>query len=251
MLEPMNRISSGLVCLVFMVWPMMGCSSPTQREIGDRYKTQIDQLVADFRELASAIPRQDAELTGEPLYPTPYYHIADPMSNMVVLSRQELDGEYHDIDDPNNFSLFAAEGLKNQLDARYLAEPAEDAARFEAEMKALGETPYILAYDLIDFKPAVFSDSTFEVSPMRMAVSLYDRRTKQWRACRLFEFMPPDEIEFKYKEWEKEATAHSELGEHFRKQAMEQISKYVSATFGGRAEFDLYAVQLDGTRFKP
>lgn len=217
-----------------------GCSV-NRRDIGEKYRAQIDQVVEEFREMSSEIPREELDLSDGPLEPAPYYHLADGLSNMAVMSRFDLDGEPHDINDPNYFTLFSTARLQNNLQSRYLAEPAENPEQYEAELKAIAELPYVLAYDLIDYRPAVFTEDSFDVQPMRMTIALYDRRSKQWRACKLIEIAPPEEIEFEYKKWQKEDSAHSKIKEHFRTQAQKQIAAYVTKQLGGSAEFDMYA----------
>jgi hypothetical protein len=225
-----------------------GCARSI-RDVGQKYVPQIEKLASELRELSTSLPAEESLTTEGKLEPSPYYHCADTLSNMMIMSRKELLGGYQNVNDPSYFSLYACSTALRRIGYCY-PEEGEDFDRYEKEMQALIDVRYILAYDLIDHRPPVINDQTFDVQPMKMILAVYDRVAGKWRASEIIEIEPPEQIKFQYQQWNKDANAISSINQHFRNEAQLKIANFVSSQLGGLAEFDANAYRRDGTRFE-
>jgi hypothetical protein len=240
------RYLSTVVVVVLLI--VGGCSRTTMREIGEKHKAEIEAVLAELHALAESIPKEDFDPDSKQLDVEPYMHVADRMSNTVMGSKDQFLGIKKRLEDPTHFDMYSF-AYAGMLDDRFLARPGEPT--FEAEIKAFIDLRYAIVYHPVDYHDAVITDKEFSIDPLKMVVAMYDRKAKKWLFAKTFELDPPKEIEFSFREGQRESNAEFQVKNHFIETVKPQIAQYIEGQFGGTIEFDHDAYRRDGTRRVP
>ncbi len=232
---------SAIACTLLCVG---GCSRTTTREIGEKYKPEIENKIAELRAVAEALPQREFDPDAK-LDAGPYMHVADPQSNTAMDSLENFLGIRKRTEDPTYFDMYTY-AFSNLLEQRFAAQPAEKS--FESEIKSFLDLRYAIVYHPVDYHQATITKEEFSIEPLKMIVALYDLKQQKWIFSKSFILSPPDKINFTYREGQKESYAVFTVKEHFIQTVKPLIVEYVKTHLGGTIEFDHDAIRNDGTK---
>ncbi|MEQ1830742.1 MAG: hypothetical protein ABL921_32625 [Pirellula sp.] len=240
------KFFNGVIVVLLLL--TSGCSRTTMREIGEKHQAEIEAVLAELHTLAESIPKEDFDPESKQLDVELYMHVADRMSNTVMGSKDNFSGNTKQINDPTYFDMYAF-AYKGMLEDRFLSQRAEPT--FEAEIKAFIDLRYAIVYHPVDYRDAIITDKEFLIAPLKMVVAMYDRKAKKWLFVKTYNLEPPKEINFTFREGQRESNAEFQVKNYFIETVKPQIAQYIESQFGGTIEFDHDAYRRDGTRRLP
>ncbi len=214
------------------------------REIGEKYKPEIENKIAQLRSIAESLPQNDFDPEAK-LDVEPYMHVADTSSNTAMGSLDNFLGVHKRTDDPTYFDMYTY-AFSSMLEQRFASQSAEK--NFEGEIKSFLNLHYAIVYHPVDYHQATITKGEFLIEPLKMIVALYDLKEQKWVFSKSFVLNPPEKINFTYREGQKEVHAIFAVKEHFIQSVKPQIVEYLKTHLGGTIEFDHDALRKDGTK---